>query len=204
MDEARDPFAELTRRGHLLFAAAVQAWQEATRSMVDAAGRPDRGAPDLRPSLDAAFDFAAQMLADQQEFARTLMSLGVPGLPKAGERPLPGAGPAATGESDADPDGRRTTDPASTRPAATNGADTPAAPEAAEATEPEPEPEPEPKPAKAKTQRKAPARKRTPTTSTAGSTPRKRTPRKAAAAATPTSTGSAAEETRAPTDETRG
>jgi hypothetical protein len=96
MDEATDPFAELTRRGHLLFGAAVQAWQEATRSMLDAAGHPDRGSADLRRSVDAAFDFANQMLAEQQEFARALMSLGAQAVPSSDERPVPDAGPTPT------------------------------------------------------------------------------------------------------------
>src|SRR3954453_7782460 len=96
MDEATDPFADLTRRGHLLFGAAVQAWQEATRSMLDAAGHPDQGSPDLRRSIDAAFDFANQMLAEQQEFARAVMSLGTRTSPSSDERPVPGAEPAPT------------------------------------------------------------------------------------------------------------
>jgi hypothetical protein len=112
MDEATDPFADLTRRGHLLFGAAVQAWQEATRSMLDAAGHPDRGSPDLRRSIDAAFDFANQMLAEQQEFARAVMSLGAQAFPSSGERPVPDAEPA---------------------PTAAPGVDAPAAPEAIEA-----------------------------------------------------------------------
>src|SRR4051794_1063628 len=107
MDEATDPFAELTRRGHLLFGAAVQAWEEATRSMLDAAGRPGRRPPDIRPSIDAAFGFATQMLADQQEFARAVMSLGAQALTSTAERPGPGAGPAPTVESDVDAIGRR-------------------------------------------------------------------------------------------------
>jgi hypothetical protein len=90
----------------------VQAWQEATRSMLDAAGHPDRGSPDLRRSVDAAFDFANQMLAEQQEFARAVMSLGAQAFPSSGERPVPDAEPT---------------------PAATPGVDTPAAPEVTEA-----------------------------------------------------------------------
>jgi hypothetical protein len=195
MDEATDPFAELTRRGHLLFGAAVQAWQEATRSMLDAAGHPDRGSPDLRRSIDAAFDFADQMLAEQQEFARAVMSLGAQAFPSTVVPPGPSAGPAPTAASRAADD--------SALPVATQ-------PEPV-ATQPAPEAVPaatEPK--AARPQRKAAAQKRTPTTRTPGSTPRKKTPRKAAAAATPTPTGSAADETRsapapaaAPTDETR-
>jgi hypothetical protein len=112
MDDATDPFAELTRRGHLLFGAAVQAWQEATRSVLDAAGHPDRGSPDLRRSIDAAFDFANQMLAEQQEFARAVMSLGAQAFPSSGHRPAPEPEPA---------------------PTAARGVDAPAAPEVTEA-----------------------------------------------------------------------
>src|SRR4051794_31692598 len=148
MDEATDPFAELTRRGHLLFGAAVQAWEEATRSMLEAAGHPDRGAPDLRRSIDAAVDFATQMLAEQQEFARALMSLGAQALPSTVVPPGPSAGPAPTAASRAADDSAL---PVATQPA----------PEAVRtATEPKPA---APEPKAARPQRKAAAQKRTPT-----------------------------------------
>src|SRR4051794_9189624 len=167
MDEATDPFAELTRRGHLLFAAAVQAWEQAARSMVDAAARPDRRPPDIRPSMEAAFDFAAQMLADQQEFARALMSLGAQASPATGERPAPGAGPAPTAEAGTGADGRHSSGRTPIGPAAASSADEPATPEATKA--PTEQARPQRKATaqrKAAGQRKAAAQKRTPTTGT--------------------------------------
>src|SRR4029450_7048917 len=76
MTEETDKFAELTRRGHEVFTAAVRAWEQAARSVAEAARRPEGGLPDVRASVDAAFDFAAQMLAAQRDFTKTLMSVG--------------------------------------------------------------------------------------------------------------------------------
>jgi hypothetical protein len=106
MTDPSDAFADLTRQGHQVFAAAVQAWQQAARSMAEAAGRPGAQVPDVAASVDAAFDFAAQMLADQRDFTRTLMSAGADALaaaqpPTAGAdtetpaAPEPAAAPAA-------------------------------------------------------------------------------------------------------------
>src|SRR5687768_14604934 len=47
MTEANDRFAELTRRGHEVFTAAVQAWEQAVRSLAEAARRPEGGLPDI-------------------------------------------------------------------------------------------------------------------------------------------------------------
>jgi outer membrane biosynthesis protein TonB len=87
MTEATDRFAELTRQGHQVFTAAVQAWEQAARSMAGAAGRPGAQLPDVGASVDAAFDFAAQMLADQRDFTRTLMSAGAKAFAAAAQRP---------------------------------------------------------------------------------------------------------------------
>jgi hypothetical protein len=87
MTEATDRFAELTRQGHQVFTAAVQAWEQAARSMAGAAGRPGGQLPDVGASVDAAFDFAAQMLADQRDFTRTLMSAGAKAFAAAAQRP---------------------------------------------------------------------------------------------------------------------
>src|SRR5687767_1342122 len=76
MTDPNEQFAELTRRGHQVFTAALRAWDEAARSLAEAARRPQGLLPDVRASVDAAFDFAAQMLADQREFAKTLMTAG--------------------------------------------------------------------------------------------------------------------------------
>jgi hypothetical protein len=93
MTDTSDAFADLTRQGHQVFSAAVQAWQQAARSMAEAAGQPGAQVPDVAASVDAAFDFAAQMLADQRDFTRTLMSAGAEAL--AAARP-----PTAGADSD--------------------------------------------------------------------------------------------------------
>ena len=103
MTEANDRFAELTRRGHEVFAAAVQAWEQAARSLAEAARRPEGGLPDIRASVDAAFDFAARMLADQREFAKTVMSMGSQVVTVTTQRAAPVTEPAAITASGGSP-----------------------------------------------------------------------------------------------------
>jgi hypothetical protein len=92
MTEPTDTFAELTRRGHEVFTAAVRAWDQAARSIAEAARRPESRLPDVQASLDAAFGFAAQMLAEQRDFAKTLMSAG-PRAAASGQEAAPDAEP---------------------------------------------------------------------------------------------------------------
>src|SRR4051812_44241408 len=101
MTEPTDTFAELARRGHQVFTAAARAWEDAARSMVEAARRPGERLPDVRASLDAAFEFAAQMLAEQREFAKTVMAAGAGAL--AAERTVPDDGPGTAERSDVRP-----------------------------------------------------------------------------------------------------
>jgi hypothetical protein len=89
MTDATNPFADLTRRGQQLFASAVQAWEQATRSLAEA--RRPGGPPDVGASLEAAFDFAAQMLAEQREFAKALMSVNSQALSTAAQGARPGS-----------------------------------------------------------------------------------------------------------------
>jgi hypothetical protein len=103
MTEAPDQFAELTRRGHQVFAAAIRAWEEAARSLAEAARQRENPLPGVRASVDAAFDFAAQMLADQRDFTKTLMSVGGQVAAAAARRALPGSEPETSTASDARP-----------------------------------------------------------------------------------------------------
>src|SRR5687768_16076895 len=89
MTQPTEQFAELTRRGHQLFAAALSAWDDAARSLAEAARRPQGGLPDVRASVDAAFDFAARMLADQREFTKVLMTAGTRMLGATAQRAAP-------------------------------------------------------------------------------------------------------------------
>src|SRR3954449_8371339 len=90
MTRARDQFAELTQRGQEGFAAAVHAWEQAARSLTTgaAAGVPKARLSDLGTTVDAAFDFAAQMLAEQREFTKSLMSAGSQALVTAARRAM--------------------------------------------------------------------------------------------------------------------
>src|SRR5215212_1492721 len=99
MTEANEQFAELTRRGHQVFAAALRAWEDAARTLTEAVRRPPSRLPDVRQSVDAAFDFAAQMLADQREFTKTLMTAGPRLLGAATQRPAPDVETGAALES---------------------------------------------------------------------------------------------------------
>jgi hypothetical protein len=103
MTEANDRFAELARRGHEVFTAAVQAWEQAARSLAEAARRPEGSLPDIRASVDAAFDFAARMLADQREFTKTVMSLGSQVVTATTQRAAQVIEPAAITASDDSP-----------------------------------------------------------------------------------------------------
>src|SRR3954466_9846121 len=85
MTESTEQFAELTERGHQVFTAAVRAWEDAARSLVEAARRPGGTLPDVQASLDAAFDFAAQMLADQRDFAKKVLTAGARIVPAGAE-----------------------------------------------------------------------------------------------------------------------
>ena len=93
MTEPTDTFAELTRRGHEVFTAAVRAWDQAARSIAEAARRPESRLPDVQASLEAAFGFAAQMLAEQRDFAMTLMSAGPRVAAASGQEAAPDAEP---------------------------------------------------------------------------------------------------------------
>ncbi len=189
MTEATDRFAELTRQGHQVFTAAVQAWEQAARSMTEAARRPGSRLPDVGASVDAAFDFAAQMLADQRDFARTLMSAGTEAFaataqPSGADGAETAAGPAVQPAQDADqpgadavaavapatsaPTASAPTGPAATGPAATVDAGGPSGTTPA---------------------KKATAAKKTTTTKTTSTkTAKKTTPAKEAAAAKKTTT----------------
>ena len=93
MTEPTDTFAELTRRGHEVFTAAVRALDQAARSIAEAARRPESRLPDVQASLEAAFGFAAQMLAEQRDFAKTLMSAGPRVAAASGQEAAPDAEP---------------------------------------------------------------------------------------------------------------
>jgi hypothetical protein len=145
MTDATDTFAELARRGHQVFTAAARAWEDAVRSMVESAHRPGGRLPDVRTSLDAAFDFATQMLAEQREFAKTVMAVGartlapqgpepdVPGSPDA--RPYQSPGTPAVETSAAAPD-RADTSAVEAPATAAEADDTPAVETSARAPEP--------------------------------------------------------------------
>jgi hypothetical protein len=96
MPDAADAFAELTRRDDQLFAAVVQAWEQAARSLAET-GRHPGAPPEVRASLEAAYEFAAaHMLADQRDFARALMSVSSRAVSPAVRRGRPDAGPQTT------------------------------------------------------------------------------------------------------------
>jgi hypothetical protein len=133
MTRPRDQFADLTQRGHEVFAAAVRAWEQAARSLTTgaAAGLPNARMGDLGAAVDAAFDFAAQMLAEQRDFAKSLMSAGGQVLATAARR--------AEGDDrpDTPTDGRQGTDVEPTAPVAVSTRPPSDEPPPAEATAPD-------------------------------------------------------------------
>ena len=118
MTRPDDQFAELVRRGREVFAAAVSAWEQAARSLASGAagGASTARMRELGATVDAAFDFAGQMLAEQRNFAKSLMTGGgratdeeaapepPPATPDPGDAPAPAVG---AGESSCDVDLRR-------------------------------------------------------------------------------------------------
>ncbi|HEY0402437.1 MAG TPA: hypothetical protein VGD09_10495, partial [Blastococcus sp.] len=66
---------------------------QAARSIAEAARRPESRLPDVQASLEAAFGFAAQMLAEQRDFAKTLMSAGPRVAAASGQEAAPDAEP---------------------------------------------------------------------------------------------------------------
>jgi hypothetical protein len=126
MTEPIDQFAELTRRGHEVFTAAVRAWEHAARSIAEAARRPEGGPPDIQASVDAAFDFAAKMLDDQRDFTKTLMSVGSQVVATTARRAVRGAEPPTEPEPTAEPATKPATEPEATAEPATKPATRPA------------------------------------------------------------------------------
>ena len=137
MTEPNEQFAELTRRGHQVFTAALRAWEDAARALTEALRRPRTGLPDVRTSVDAAFDFAAQTLADQREFAKTLMTAGPRLLGAAAQRtapdvetsaaPDPAVQPAIEAPAPSAPSGNPSTYDTAGEPAGSSAPLTPAA-----------------------------------------------------------------------------
>jgi hypothetical protein len=137
MTEPNEQFAELTRRGHQVFTAALRAWEDAARALTEALRRPRTGLPDVRTSVDAAFDFAAQMLADQREFTKTLMTAGPRLLGAAAQRtapdvetsaaPDPAVQPAIEAPAPSAPSGNPSTYDTAGEPAGSSAPRTPAA-----------------------------------------------------------------------------
>ena len=132
MTEPTDQFAELTRRGHEVFTAAVRAWEQAARSIAEAARRPEGGLPDIRASVDAAFDFAAKMLDDQRDFTKTLMAVGSQVVATTARRAVRGAEPATEPQAITEPATKPAPEPEATTEPVTKPA-----------TEPEATPEPD-------------------------------------------------------------
>jgi hypothetical protein len=92
MTRAADEFAALTQRGHEVFAAAMSAWEQAARSITHATpGVPPVRPADLTAAVDAAFDFASRMLAEQRDFAASLLAASSRALASTGQdaRPAP-------------------------------------------------------------------------------------------------------------------
>src|SRR4051794_3337276 len=73
-----EEFVRLTKRTQEALASAVQAWQQTARSAVRRPDDAGAGLPDVRATVDAAFTFAARVLADQLEFAKALVSVATP------------------------------------------------------------------------------------------------------------------------------
>jgi hypothetical protein len=166
--------------------------------MVAAAGRPGGQLPDVGASVDAAFDFAAQMLADQRDFTRTLMSAGAEAFAAAAQRPGTDGGTeiaealAVQPAQDADQPGA---DVGAAGPPASSEPTSPTATDAGDGSTPE-APAPETPAPETRAPRKATAKKTAPATADSAERARpakKATTKKAAAKNTAAKKTTAAE-----------
>jgi hypothetical protein len=75
MTVSTDQFTQLAHRSQEAFSTAVRVWQDTLRSYPGLTPSTD-ALPDVHATVDAAFDFAERVLADQREFAKALVSVG--------------------------------------------------------------------------------------------------------------------------------
>jgi hypothetical protein len=72
---ATDQFAQFAHRGQEAYSTAVRAWQDTLRSYPRIAPSTE-ALPAVYATVDAAFDLAERVLANQREFTKTLISVG--------------------------------------------------------------------------------------------------------------------------------
>jgi hypothetical protein len=96
MTVATDQFTQLAHRGQEAFSAAVRAWQNTLRSYPGAIPSTE-ALPDVDATVDAAFDLAARVLADQREFTKALVSVATQSFKTIAEQATQIADQAARG-----------------------------------------------------------------------------------------------------------
>ena len=74
MTVATDQFAKLAHRGQEAFSTALHVWQDVLRSYPRVAPSTE-ALPGLNATVDAAFDLAERVLAEQREFTKALISI---------------------------------------------------------------------------------------------------------------------------------
>jgi hypothetical protein len=69
-----ETMAEVTRRSQEAFASAVQIWADSLQRFVGLLPAPDATVPSADEVVDRAYDFAAQALATQREFTKSILA----------------------------------------------------------------------------------------------------------------------------------
>lgn len=96
MTVSTDQFTQLAHRGQEAFSAAVRAWQNTLRYYPEAISSTEV-LPDIDAAVDAAFDLAANVLADQREFTKALVSVATQSFMTIAEQATQIADQAARG-----------------------------------------------------------------------------------------------------------
>jgi hypothetical protein len=76
MTAPTDQFVELTHRSQEAIASAVRSWSDTVQTLAGTVTVHEPQLPDAHAAVDAAFDFAARVLADQREYAKALVAVG--------------------------------------------------------------------------------------------------------------------------------
>ena len=124
MTVSTDQFTQLAHRGQEAFSAAVRAWQNTLLSYPGAIPSTEAMA-DVDATVDAAYDLAERVLADQREFTKAFVSVATQSFKTIAEQATQIADQAAR-EADVRAKADAPVRPAEPRDQATQKADVPA------------------------------------------------------------------------------
>jgi hypothetical protein len=80
MTAPTEQLVQIAHRGQEAVTTAVRTWNDALQAYAGAVTGHEPQLPDLHAAVDAAFDFAARVLADQREYTKALVAVGTQAL----------------------------------------------------------------------------------------------------------------------------